>query len=1619
MAALMTFRVFMWKALKEKLFSWKLFIIFVYLLPCLAMGLILFTSHSERSIGSREYDPIDSEILSSYFPGAVEDSVCFTPDTPENSQLMERVRFKLGILYERVHGFPSVEQMNAFVESNLQAKIYAVIFHSGPGNGSRELNYTIRNRNMGVYFDTKQFYLNDIKRINNRVTDEYIESGFLALQQSIDSIYIELITGRTNFAVDVEHFPALARTQISNTPVAVFGILFAILLCMTATYTTLIPLVEEKECGVNALLRIVTKYFYFNDITRFLTNVLLCTIFVAIIFVMTVWCNLWETVQFQYPLFLLMLFLVALISYSFFISIFFQTVEYAKIGGFLFYCVPFCVIYFYADNVVINKLEYIFCGSLFLKGMIIFQNYVATGHVFNANSLVRSAYLEAEQDRFSMGDIYGLLLLNTLVYLGLYFTLENFQLCEYLKCFFHGANCWVRPKVKHGNIQQQFDLQNMGRRESENAVEISHLSKTFYSIRGKHKVAVNRVTLDIPKRQITALLGHNGAGKTTTMCMIIGTLSRTDGMISVEGHTDPGKYQKFIGYCPQRNVFMKYFTCLEHVMFFGRLRGLTTEEARVESEKILNDVKLLPKGSCHPKKLSGGMKRRLCLAMGVVGETKVVILDEPTSGLDPESRREMWDVLLAMRKERSVLITTHYMEEADILGDKIAIMENGTIVCQGTSLDLKKKYTSGYILKVMAANENFSSEDTGKFVGRHITGAKIKSFINPTLIISLPYKEQEKYSTTLKNLEISKDRFSIESVSITSATLEEVFLQCADKEREDVVVNVTPVVQGSDEVDSIQGYRPVSEEEAILTQRRSCGTKWQQICAIVYKKMNYLWRDILHSTLMFAIPFAMLITSFILIRLTVSMAEQKELVLNFGSYRTPQIHLAITNASNSDYERRLLETFQRVARQQNIQLITQKDRKIEEILMYQELSDSLNYYENIVAGIEVSMVNEQMLRVKILFSGNALHSSVMAQNLVSNVMLQTMRGHSAFIETRSAPLLRKDMGVNRYHMHIYESLVPLGIFIYILYFMGAPFTEETTEFKSLHCTNPCLYWMTTFLFDLTLHSLICVLMYVVATQFVDRGGILSPEVHMKLTGIYIFYGMAMLPFLYILTKYFKSVENLYTFVSYQALFAIILTQFLSTSDDKIREYALWSQAFHILPDFAMRHTIALVIMAFFSTGSMSLSQEMIGIDGMNTIPVSNDFGPYDITFYFFAMMILMTIYLVYLINFCENIYFGRSFVSFWMRLRKKRDQQKPSKRSVDAVDSPVRVNAEDQVDADVKNEECETEKCEQEQKFEKFAMVVRNLEKEYPNGTIAVKGLNFRVHKGECFGLLGINGAGKTSAFKMMTLNESITRGSIHLSHMNSITHANSYKFSLGYCPQIDALHTSLTAAETLRYFALMRGISAGEELRSEVDAWLRRVDLEEYRNVQVKYYSGGTKRKLNTAIAMIGSPDVIFLDEPTTGVDPISRRRIWECIGELKRRKKTIILTSHSMDECEQLCNRIAIMSDGHLQCIGPTQKLKEKFGNGFTLVMKLVKGCDLVSDLKEEIAERFPESVLQEDHADILKYHVTNPNVCWSEVFEKLEEMRENFPKTISDYSVSEVSLEDIFLHFAHRKA
>uniref|UniRef100_A0A8C8RKB3 ABC transporter domain-containing protein n=1 Tax=Pelusios castaneus TaxID=367368 RepID=A0A8C8RKB3_9SAUR len=232
-------------------------------------------------------------------------------------------------------------------------------------------------------------------------------------------------------------------------------------------------------------------------------------------------------------------------------------------------------------------------------------------------------------------------------------------------------------------------------------VSIHNLVKIY---RRSSKVAVNGLSLNFYEGQITSFLGHNGAGKTTTMSILSGLLPPSSGTAYILGRdirSEMDSIRKTMGMCPQHNVLFDILTVEEHVWFYGRLKGLSGKQVKEEMKQIIQDVGLPHKRREQTKNLSGGMQRKLSVAIAFVGGSQVVILDEPTAGVDPYSRRGIWELLLKYRKGRTVILSTHYMDEADLLGDRIAILSRGRLCCCGSPLFLKTKLGTGYYLTLV------------------------------------------------------------------------------------------------------------------------------------------------------------------------------------------------------------------------------------------------------------------------------------------------------------------------------------------------------------------------------------------------------------------------------------------------------------------------------------------------------------------------------------------------------------------------------------------------------------------------------------------------------------------------------------------------------------------------------------------------------------------------------------------------------------------------------------------------------------------------------------------------------------------------------------------------------
>lgn len=220
-------------------------------------------------------------------------------------------------------------------------------------------------------------------------------------------------------------------------------------------------------------------------------------------------------------------------------------------------------------------------------------------------------------------------------------------------------------------------------------------------------------------------------------------------------------------------------------------------------------------------------------------------------------------------------------------------------------------------------------------------------------------------------------------------------------------------------------------------------------------------------------------------------------------------------------------------------------------------------------------------------------------------------------------------------------------------------------------------------------------------------------------------------------------------------------------------------------------------------------------------------------------------------------------------------------------------------------------------------LVVQDLVKIYKGASLpALSGLNITVHAGEIFGLLGPNGAGKTTAISIMSTLLRPTRGNVNVCGIDVLKHPGRVKGLIGLVPQNIALYAGLTARENLRYFGKICGLK-GKALNERIEACLELAGLANRADQRVSAYSGGMKRRANLAAGLLNNPRLLFLDEPTVGIDAQSRNMILEKLSLLKNNGTTLIYTTHYMDEAEQLCERIAIMDEGHIIAEGTPKTL------------------------------------------------------------------------------------------------
>ncbi|KAJ4782698.1 ABC transporter A family member 2 [Rhynchospora pubera] len=297
--------------------------------------------------------------------------------------------------------------------------------------------------------------------------------------------------------------------------------------------------------------------------------------------------------------------------------------------------------------------------------------------------------------------------------------------------------------------------------------------------------AVKGLWLNLAKGQLFCLLGPNGAGKTTTISCLTGITPITGGDALVYGHSvassvGMAKIRRLIGVCPQFDILWDALTGQEHLELFANIKGLPPSEIKSVAAKSLSEGKLKTATNVRVGNYSGGMKRHLSVAIALIGDPRLVFLDEPTTGMDPITRRHVWDIIEDAKKGRAIVLTTHSMEEADILGDRIAIMAKGKLRCIGTSIHLKSRFGAGYVCNINFSTTNGEPQtEPVKFFFYNHLDLKPTEESKTFLTFIIPHNKETLLARFFAELQEREYEFGISDIQMGLTTLEEVFLNIA------------------------------------------------------------------------------------------------------------------------------------------------------------------------------------------------------------------------------------------------------------------------------------------------------------------------------------------------------------------------------------------------------------------------------------------------------------------------------------------------------------------------------------------------------------------------------------------------------------------------------------------------------------------------------------------------------------------------------------------------------------------------------------------------------------------------------------------------------------------------
>ena len=1107
------------------------------------------------------------------------------------------------------------------------------------------------------------------------------------------------------------------------------------------------------------------------------------------------------------------------------------------------------------------------------------------------------------------------------------------------------------------------------RTKKDDVLKIRNICKIF----GDGKVAVNGVNLNFYKDEIFALLGHNGAGKTTLISMLTGLYEATNGIALYENRNilegmNMELFREKLGICPQHDILFEDLNIREHLEMFSIFKGVESNNVEQEINKTLHDFQMEEIQYMLAKNLSAGQRRKLSISISLIGGSKVIFLDEPSSGMDIASRRNLWEILKRQTNGKIIILTTHYMEEASVLGKRIGIINAGKMKCIGSPLFLIEKYGRFMSLNV-TKEEDCDSNKIIEFIKNNAQNVEYEA-LSEEIMFRIPIKNESNKNLNFdikaffNNFDKNIKNLKIKSYNVSMPTLEDVFLNVAaedtinskmegdqkmTQENDKILYNSNLKEDYTKKSKFINDFKICMKRRYLITIRDLKGFLMEVLCPIILTLFGLLLSQIELGNSSGPVE--------------VSFEGIKKQNILYSSYNT--------NININDFFLNGIEGVESIKIEgfDSSQFSTKKGaiknymEKIFDIEKYTEDSskkevdmsgDDYKAYFGSLLLLEEDDINKKYEFVMIL-NARVRHCIPIYSYYFLKKILEKACGHELNIKYTHYPLpMTNDI----------NDVKSFGNTLAIVFFIAIAFALIPANFITLFVKerannskhlmrisgiNIISYWTVNYIFELIKYYFtggICLLLLYLFNSY---------KKYLYLS--YITLGPCLISSTYCLSFYFENESD--------AQNVIILINFLFGYLGSIIVNVLRGMNSAKLVAKILEYIFAIVPIFCFDFSLLLLSNPT----GIYLIDYPDEFFFFkgDEMIKKFNLMLSMLIYasvesVLYIVL---HIYIESKVYSF----KKPND----NKLETDINDSEVIKEIKKVNSIEIKQTNPSSDKDlikiedigsvdeinDIKEKF--YAIKVTNLRKVYNNGLcskpendiIAIKNLNFAIKPGECFGLLGLNGAGKTTTFKCITQELAPNNGRIYINNMDINGHFDKLKEIFGYCPQFDAIFELLTVYENLEFYASIKGVR-NDDIPLLVNAMIKEMALEEFTNKISGRLSGGNKRKLAVAISMLCNPPIILLDEPSTGMDPEARRFMWSVIHKMstKGRKSSVIMTTHSMDEAETLCKRMGIMVNGEFVCMGKANQIKDKYGFGYEADLRIKT---MNEQQKEEIYKKY----------------------------------------------------------------